>query len=119
MSSKVYVGNVSYDAMEGEIEDLFSEVGQIVEVFLPVDRATGRPRGFAFVEFGDEEAVAKAIEKFDGHELNGRALRVSEAEDKQPSPSKFSSGSGKLKGSKKSGKPKGSRRNVRAKKRGY
>lgn len=104
--------------MEGEIEDLFSEVGQVVEVFLPVDRATGRPRGFAFVEFGNEEAVAEAIEKFDGYELNGRALRVTEAEEKQSGPSKLFSGPEKPKGSKKPGKPKGSRRNIRAKKRG-
>ena len=119
MSVKVYVGNVSYDAIAGEIENLFSEVGHVVEVFLPVDRATGRPKGFAFVQFSDEEAVPEAIQKFDGYELNGRTLRVSEAEEKQPRPQRSFSGSEKPKGAKKSGKPKGRRRNIRAKKRGY
>ncbi len=53
-------------------------------MFLPADRATGRPRGFAFVEFVSPEAAQTAIDKFDGHELDGRRLRVNLAEDRPP-----------------------------------
>jgi RNA recognition motif-containing protein len=60
--------------MQADLEALFSEVGQVVEVFLPSDRMTGRPRGFAFVEFIDAEPITEAIEKFDGYELNGRKI---------------------------------------------
>ncbi len=91
-----------------------------MEVFLPADRNTGRPRGFAFVEFNDDEAAAKAIEEFDGHELGGRNLRVNAAEARPPR-SNFSSpapprGGGGQEYSKPS-RPKGSRRNARRKKR--
>ena len=86
---------------------------------MPTDRATGRPRGFAFVEFAESDAAAKAIEKYDGHEVNGRKLRVNEAQDRPARPS-FGGGSGfgppKFP---KKGKPKGSRKNLRAKKRGF
>ncbi|OGP86129.1 MAG: hypothetical protein A2Z08_12290 [Deltaproteobacteria bacterium RBG_16_54_11] len=84
-------------------------------MFLPVDRITGRPRGFAFVAFADETAVVDAIEKFNGREFNGRNLRVTEAEDRArpamggQSPSRY--------GGYKKSKPKGSRRNIRGKKR--
>jgi cold-inducible RNA-binding protein len=117
----VFVGNLSYDTSQRDLEALFSEVGEVVEVFLPADRATGRPRGFAFVELADESAAAEAIEKFDGHDLGGRALRVTEAEDR-PRRSGFSdpgggdSPSGPPRGAKKS-RPKGSRRNIRGRKR--
>ena len=79
ISSKLFVGNLSYDTTQDEIEALFTEVGDIKEVFLPADRMTGRPRGFAFVEYEDELNAAEAIRKFDGHDLKGRTLRVSEA----------------------------------------
>jgi RNA recognition motif-containing protein len=95
-------------------------VGHVAEVVLPLDRITGRARGFGFVEFTEEAAAAEAIEKFDGHELNGRSLRVSQAEERQRrSPNYSDAGpSGKHRGSRGS-KPKGSRRNLRAKKRGF
>ncbi len=111
---------MSYETTQSELESLFSEVGQVVEVFLPDDHNTGRPRGFAFVEFTEESTVAEAIDRFDEHELNGRALRVNEAESKQPRTSHFSDAgrSGTYQGSRGS-KPKGSRRNLRAKKRGF
>lgn len=121
ISSRVFVGNLSYDTSQRDLEALFSEVGNVVEVFLPADRATGRPRGFAFVELSDESAAAEAIEKFDGHEMGGRALRVTEAEDR-PQRSGFSdsgggnSPSGPPRGGKKA-RPKGSRRNIRSRKR--
>ena len=97
---------------------------------MPNDRATGRPRGFAFVEFEDQAAVAEAIEKFNGHELDGRPLRVNEAEARPSRPPRFSGppqsfdggydggfGGGYGGGRDGGGKPKGSRRNLRRKKR--
>jgi cold-inducible RNA-binding protein len=68
------------------VEALFSEVGDVVEVFLPIERETGRPRGFAFVEFQDADSVSQAILKLDGHELDGRNIRVSEAQERRRAP---------------------------------
>ena len=127
ISAKVFVGNLSFDTLAPDIEALFSSVGTIVEVFLPADRATGRPRGFAFVEFADDEAAAKAIEEFDGKELGGRNLRVNAAEARPPRPSRPSfsgapggggGGGGQQRNEyAKPSRPKGSRRNARGKKR--
>lgn len=121
ISSKVFVGNLSFDATRSDVENLFSEAGDIVEVFIPADRDTGRPRGFAFVEFADPAAVDAAIEKFDGFEFQGRNLRVNEAEERRPRPGYPPGGfpmdqpPWKPKG----GKSKGSRRNLRKRKRGF
>jgi len=82
MGSKVFVGNLDYNTRREEVQGLFAQVGEIRDVFLPTDRETGRPRGFAFVEFANEEDAAKAIEKFNGYQLGGRALRVNAAEDR-------------------------------------
>lgn len=82
MGSKVFVGNLDYNTRKEEVQGLFAQVGAIRDVFLPTDRETGRPRGFAFVEFENEEDAAKAIEKFNGYQLGGRALRVNAAEDR-------------------------------------
>lgn len=115
---------MSYDTTSSELETLFSEIGEVVEIFVPTDRATGRPRGFAFVEFTEKTAAASAIEKFDGHELQGRNLRVSEAEERQPRPPSYADGGGDGYGGgpprgSKGAKPKGSRRNIRGRKRGF
>jgi RNA recognition motif-containing protein len=61
-------------------------VGDVVEVFLPTERETGRPRGFAFVEFQTSDSVSAAIKKLDGHELDGRNIRVSEAQERRRGP---------------------------------
>lgn len=85
-----------------------------------MDRNTGRPRGFAFIEFGDETAAAEALRKYDGHELKGRKLRVSEAEERRraPAPSSFEGGSQQSSyNSPRVAKPKGSRKNLRGRKR--
>jgi RNA recognition motif-containing protein len=101
-----------------ELETLFSEVGQLIEVFLPSDRNTGRPRGFAFVEFEEESAASAAIEKFDGFQLNGRDLRVTVAQERARRPG-FSVDGPPGAGHRGHGrpKPKGSRRNIRGSKR--
>jgi RNA recognition motif-containing protein len=82
MGSKVFVGNLDYNTRREEVQNLFAEVGTIRDVFLPTDRETGRPRGFAFVEYENEADAAKAIERFNGYQLGGRALRVNAAEDR-------------------------------------
>ena len=122
INTKVFVGNLSYETTQNELETLFSEVGEVVDVFLPTDRASGRPRGFAFVEFTDGTAVAVAIERFDGYQLNDRSLRVNEAEERRRAPGGFrdSGPNGFSRGPKGGGgKPKGSRRNIRGRKRGF
>lgn len=123
----MFVGNLSDYTTQGDLQALFAEVGEVVEVFLPTDRATGRPRGFAFIEFGDDAQAAAAIEKFEGHELEGRKIRVTEAEDRRAGgPGGFSGGAGGGGGggggfrppaAKNRPKPKGSRRNLRGRKR--
>ena len=101
---------------------LLSDAGQIVDVHLPSDRMTGQPRGFAFVEFATDEAAAAAMAKFDGHELNGRALRVNPAEER-PAGGGGGGGGGRPPGQRpafdgrKPFKNKGSRRGLRGKKR--
>ena len=82
MSSKVFVGNLDFNATRNDVQTLFAEVGEVRDVFLPTDRESGRPRGFAFVEYASEEDAAKAIEKFNGYQFSGRALRVNAAEDR-------------------------------------
>jgi len=121
IAHKVFVGNLNFQTTQSELETIFSEVGDVQEVFIPVDRASGRPRGFAFVEFTDAEGVAQAIEKLDGKEIGGRAIRVNEAQERAPRPPMGPRGGGSG-GSFDPGrippsKPKGSRRNLRGKKR--
>src|SRR5947207_8147366 len=82
MPSKVFVGNLDFNTTKSEVQNLFAEIGEIRDVYLPMDRQSGRPRGFAFVEFASDEDAAKAIEKFNGYQLSGRALRVNAAEDR-------------------------------------
>ena len=112
---------MSYDTTQDELESLFSEVGQVVEVSIPADRETGRPRGFAFVEFSEGTAAENAIEKFDGYEFKGRGLGVKEAIERQPRSRNFSDAKpfGAPSGRRGGAKPKGSRRNLRSKKREF
>ena len=82
MASKVFVGNLDFNTTKAEVQALFAEVGELRDVFLPTDRESGRPRGFAFVEYSSDEDAAKAIERFNGYELGGRKLRVNAAEER-------------------------------------
>jgi len=119
ITAKLFIGNLNYATTQDELSTLFSECGALSDVFLPIDRQTGRPRGFAFIEFEDGSAATEAVEKFDGFELKGRKIRVSEAQERVRRPPSvprnfddapdFSFG--------KEGKAKGSRRNLRARKR--
>jgi RNA recognition motif-containing protein len=77
--SKVFVGNLDFSTTRQNLEGLFSQHGEIVDVAIPVDRESGKPRGFAFVTFGSTESANAAIRNLDGADLLGRRLRVSEA----------------------------------------
>ncbi len=79
--SKIYVGNLPFSASEADVRALFSQHGTVESVSLPTDRETGRPRGFGFVEMSQADA-ARAIQNLNGYAMNGRALRVNEAQDK-------------------------------------
>ena len=82
MSSNLYVGNLSFDLGEKQIEELFTPFGEVVSVNLITDRNTGRPRGFGFVEMGQAEDAKKAIEALDGKEIEGRNMTVNIAKPK-------------------------------------
>ena len=86
MGRRLYVGNIPFAAGEDELRDLFSQVGQIESVHVVTDRATGRPRGFAFVEMVNEEDAQKAINNLDQTEFQGRRLAVNEARPRAPRP---------------------------------
>ncbi len=79
--ASIYVGNLSFTATEEQVQDLFEPYGPVLSVKLIKDRETGRPRGFGFVEMGDEDAV-KAIDALNGLDFDGRNLKVNEAKKK-------------------------------------
>ena len=76
----VFIGNISFDATEEELRELFSSVGPLVNLRLVVDRDTGKRKGFGFVEYGDQETAFSAVRNLNERELHGRALRVNIAE---------------------------------------
>lgn len=82
MSNKVFVGNLSYDANTSDLEDAFRSYGEIVNVKIVTDRASGKSRGFGFITFSSPEQAKHALE-MDGKEVQGRKIRVNEARDKQ------------------------------------
>jgi len=87
LAVRLFVGNLSYATTEADLRSYFGTVAAPSQVVLPVDRETGRPRGFAFVEFQDRGHAEQAIQKFNGQVFNGRPLAVSEArarEDRGP-----------------------------------
>jgi RNA recognition motif-containing protein len=83
MSVRLFVGNLSYDTTEAELKELFSEVGPVSFIRLPMDRETGRPRGFAFVELSEREHAEEAIRRFNNQIFKGRPLAVNEARAKE------------------------------------
>ncbi len=84
---KVHIGNISYRTTKETLEQAFIDCGIILDVSFPLDKQTGKPRGFAFINFEDASALKLALQK-DGYKLDGRPLRISEArpfEPRQPS----------------------------------
>src|ERR1700755_2287324 len=84
MNTRLYVGNLSFNTNADGVRAAFQEFGTVSDVHLVSDRETGRSRGFAFVTMGTPEEAQKAVEGMDGHTLDGRPLRVNEAEQRQP-----------------------------------
>ena len=83
MESKLYVGNLSYSTTEDELRNLFLQAGTVTSVALIKDRDSGRPKGFAFVEMGNQAEAQKAISMFNGQSLGDRELRVSIAQPRE------------------------------------
>lgn len=83
MGNKLFVGNLSFEVTENELEDLFAQAGAVSSVNIMQDRATGRARGFGFVEMASDGDAAKAISMFNGKDLKGRALTVNEARPRE------------------------------------
>lgn len=77
MNNKLFVGNLSYNVTEAQLQELFSKHGNVISAVLPQERDTGRMRGFGFVEMESQAAAEAAIKGLDGHELAGRQLKVS------------------------------------------
>jgi cold-inducible RNA-binding protein len=83
MGTKLFVGNLSFEVTENDLQDLFAQAGAVNSVNVMQDRATGRPRGFGFVEMATEADAAKAISMFSGKDFKGRALTVNEARSRE------------------------------------
>lgn len=83
MSTKLYVGNLSFETSSNDLENLFAKAGTVQSVSLIEDRETGRSRGFGFVEMQTKEEGAAAIAQFNGTELGGRTLKVNEAKPRE------------------------------------
>ncbi len=83
MNNKLFVGNLSFNITENDLQDAFAAHGTVTEANLMVDRATSRPRGFAFVTMSSAEEAQKAIDALNGKELDGRALTVNVARPRE------------------------------------
>lgn len=86
MSAKLFVGNLSFNITENELQDAFAAHGTVLEANLMMDRAMGRPRGFAFITMSTPEEAQKAIQAMNGKELQGRALTVNIARPREERP---------------------------------
>jgi RNA recognition motif-containing protein len=81
--NRLFVGNLSYQTMENDLQDYFSQAGVVTSVNLMLDKVTGKSRGFAFVEFATAEEANKAVEQFHNKEFQGRALTVNVARPRE------------------------------------
>jgi RNA recognition motif-containing protein len=82
MAKKIYVGNMSYNTSEDTLRQLFAQYGEVVSVNVITDRYTGRAKGFGFVEMASDDAAKAAMTALNGREVDGRQLKVNEANDK-------------------------------------
>jgi cold-inducible RNA-binding protein len=114
----LFVGNLAFETTQHDLQTLFAEAGGVLNVTLPTDRSSGRPRGFAFVEMSTPEEAAAAVEKLNGFALHGRPIRVDAATERRPGAmgGAFDSGS-RTAPPRPRFRSKGSRRNLRARKR--
>ncbi len=86
---KLYVGNLSFETTENDLQDLFEQHGKVSEVTLIMDRMTGKSRGFAFVTMGDNAEASAAMTALNGKEIGGRTLTVNEARAREERPRPF------------------------------
>jgi RNA recognition motif-containing protein len=86
MGTKLYVGNLSFNTTENELQELFAQAGTVQEVTLMQDKFTGKSRGFAFVTMGSDQEAQNAITQVNGKTVDGRALTVNEARPREPRP---------------------------------
>ncbi|MBM4254361.1 MAG: RNA-binding protein [Deltaproteobacteria bacterium] len=84
MAMKLFVGNLPFSTTPAELESLFGQVGAVSSVNIITDKFTGRSRGFGFVEMTNNDEAQNAIERFNGHEMQGRPLTVNEAKPQEP-----------------------------------
>ena len=94
MSNKLFVGNLSFNTTENDLQDAFAAFGTVVEANLMMDRMSGKPRGFAFVTMSSPDEAQKAIEGMNGKEVDGRALTVNVARPREERPSGGGGGGG-------------------------
>lgn len=94
MNTKMYVGNLPFAATDNDVRELFSQFGGVTEVFLPMDRESGRPRGFAFVTMDSAPAMEQAIRGLNGQDFMGRNLAINEARPKEERPAYGGGGGG-------------------------
>src|SRR3954467_5626417 len=94
-NNKLFVGNISFETTENDLQDAFAAHGTVVEANLMMDRATGRSRGFAFVTMGSAEEAQKAIDALNGKDLAGRALTVNVARPREDRPGGGGGGGGR------------------------
>jgi RNA recognition motif-containing protein len=95
MSSKLFVGNLSFNTTENDLQDALAAHGTVIEANLMMDKMSGRPRGFAFVTMSSPEEAQKAIEALNGKELDGRALTVNIARPREERPGGGGGGGGR------------------------
>lgn len=84
MGNKLYVGNLSYNVTDGELEQLFSQHGTVTSASVIQDRDTGRSKGFGFVEMGSDSEARAASQALDGSQMDGRSIKVNEAKPRAP-----------------------------------
>src|SRR5262245_51260515 len=94
MGRRLYVGNLSYGTTELGLREIFGQIGTVADAKVVMDRETGRPRGFAFVEMSTEQEAQEAIAQLSGREVDGRAINVNEAQERSGGRGGFGGGGG-------------------------
>jgi cold-inducible RNA-binding protein len=90
--TRLFVGNLSYQTGENDLQDYFAQAGAVTSVNLMLDKMTGKSRGFAFVEYGSADEAQKAIDQFHNKEFQGRAITVNVARPREERPARFGGG---------------------------